>query len=77
MKKLVTFSVIASAALFIASASLAQADDFYKGKTIRVTVGLAPGGGYDTYARAVARHMGNISPATRASWSTTWRGRVA
>jgi len=62
MKKLVTFSVIASAALFIASASLAKADDFYKGKTIRVTVGLAPGGGYDTYARAVARHMGKHVP---------------
>jgi tripartite-type tricarboxylate transporter receptor subunit TctC len=33
------------------------ADDFYEGKTIRVIVGFPAGGGYDTYTRAVARHM--------------------
>jgi tripartite-type tricarboxylate transporter receptor subunit TctC len=33
-------------------------EEFYRGKTIRVIVGSAPGGGYDTYARAVARHIG-------------------
>jgi tripartite-type tricarboxylate transporter receptor subunit TctC len=40
----------------------AAANDFYAGKTIRVTVGLAAGGGYDTYARIVARHMGKHIP---------------
>jgi tripartite-type tricarboxylate transporter receptor subunit TctC len=40
----------------------AAADDFYQGKTIRVAVGFAAGGGYDTYARAVARHMGKHIP---------------
>ncbi len=40
----------------------ASADDFYKGKTIRVAVGFAAGGGYDTYARAVARHIGKHIP---------------
>jgi tripartite-type tricarboxylate transporter receptor subunit TctC len=40
----------------------AAADDFYVGKTIRVTVGLAAGGGYDTYTRAVARHLGKHVP---------------
>ena len=39
-----------------------QANDFYAGKTIRVTVGLAAGGGYDTYARIIARHMGKHIP---------------
>jgi tripartite-type tricarboxylate transporter receptor subunit TctC len=34
------------------------ADDFYKGKTIRFIVGAPAGGGYDTYARAIARHLG-------------------
>ena len=34
----------------------------FTGKTIRVTVGLSAGGGYDTYARAVARHMGKHIP---------------
>jgi len=33
-------------------------ESFYKGKTIRVIVGLAPGGGYDLYSRVIARHMG-------------------
>ncbi len=42
--------------------SQAVADDFYAGKTIRVTVGLAAGGGYDTYARIIARHMGKHIP---------------
>lgn len=57
------FLIIGIAALFALGAiSSAGADDFYKGKTIRVTVGLAPGGGYDTYARAIARHMGKHVP---------------
>lgn len=40
----------------------AWASDFYAGKTIRVSVGFSAGGGYDTYARAVARHMGKHIP---------------
>jgi tripartite-type tricarboxylate transporter receptor subunit TctC len=40
------------------------AADFYAGKTIRVTVGLAAGGGYDTYARIIARHMGKHIPGS-------------
>ena len=39
-----------------------RADDFYKGKTIRFVVGYAPGGGYDTYTRAIARHIGKFIP---------------
>jgi tripartite-type tricarboxylate transporter receptor subunit TctC len=38
------------------------ADEFYKGKTIRFIVGYAPGGGYDTYTRAVARHISRHIP---------------
>lgn len=39
-----------------------QGPAFYDGKTIRVIVGLAAGGGYDTYARLVARHLGKHVP---------------
>jgi len=39
-----------------------SANDFYKGKTIRFVVGLAPGGGYDLSARTVGRHMGKHLP---------------
>lgn len=37
--------------------ALAQAN-FYEGKTVRIIVGLAAGGGYDLYARTLARHLG-------------------
>lgn len=40
----------------------AQAQDFYKGKTIRFVVGFAAGGGYDLAARVVGRHMGKHIP---------------
>src|SRR4030095_5296660 len=33
-------------------------ESFYQGKTIRLIVGLAPGGGYDLYSRTIARQMG-------------------
>lgn len=36
--------------------------DFYKGKQIQVIVGYGPGGGYDVYARLLARHMDRHIP---------------
>lgn len=35
---------------------------FYTGKTVKVVVGYAPGGGYDTYARTLAAHIGKQIP---------------
>jgi tripartite-type tricarboxylate transporter receptor subunit TctC len=35
---------------------------FYSGKTVRVIVGLEAGGGFDTTARLLARHMGKYIP---------------
>src|SRR6476620_9642902 len=46
-----------------ASPALAQ-EPFYKGKTINIIVGFGPGGGYDLYARLLARVMGNHIPGT-------------
>jgi tripartite-type tricarboxylate transporter receptor subunit TctC len=37
--------------------------DFYRGKTVTIIVGYAPGGGYDTTARLVAKHLGSHLPA--------------
>jgi tripartite-type tricarboxylate transporter receptor subunit TctC len=34
-----------------------QAADFFKGKQIRIIVASGPGGGYDLYARYIARHL--------------------
>jgi tripartite-type tricarboxylate transporter receptor subunit TctC len=46
-------------------ASVATADDaktFYAGKTLKIIVGLPPGGGADAYARLVQRHLGHHVP---------------
>jgi Tripartite tricarboxylate transporter family receptor len=40
----------------------AQADDFFQGKTLTVIIGFAPGGGVDTTARMVARHLVRFIP---------------
>src|SRR5262249_2313417 len=40
--------------------------DFYAGKTVTLTVGYSVGGGYDTYARILARHMGKHIPRNPA-----------
>jgi tripartite-type tricarboxylate transporter receptor subunit TctC len=36
--------------------------DFYKGKSIRFIIGAISGGGNDTYARLVGRHLGKFIP---------------
>lgn len=40
----------------------AEQSPFYQGKVIRIVVGTAPGGGFDVYARAIARHWGKYIP---------------
>jgi tripartite-type tricarboxylate transporter receptor subunit TctC len=46
-----------------ASGQLAHsAATFYEGKAIRIIVGTAPGGGYDTYTRLIARHFHKYIP---------------
>jgi tripartite-type tricarboxylate transporter receptor subunit TctC len=55
-------------ALLLASLALmpqARADtvaDFYRGRTITLIVGYGPGGGYDLFARLLARHLGRYIP---------------
>src|SRR4051794_28973469 len=41
--------------------ALAQ-DAFYRGKSVTIVVGYSAGGGYDQYARLVARHLGRHIP---------------
>ncbi len=36
--------------------------EFYKGKTVEMMVGYSAGGGYDVYARMVARYIGKHIP---------------
>jgi tripartite-type tricarboxylate transporter receptor subunit TctC len=47
------------------SAQLSYAADeynFYQGKTITITIGVAPGGGYDLYGRLAAEFLGRYIP---------------
>jgi tripartite-type tricarboxylate transporter receptor subunit TctC len=37
-------------------------DDFFRGKTLTFIVPTAPGGGYDTYSRLIARHISQFLP---------------
>jgi tripartite-type tricarboxylate transporter receptor subunit TctC len=36
--------------------------DFYRGRTLNLIVGYSAGGGYDTYSRILARHLGKHIP---------------
>ncbi len=57
-------AALAGAAVLAASAACAAdpAADFYAGKTVRVLVGFAAGGGYDLYARTLGRYLGKYIP---------------
>lgn len=57
IKKLFVIGLVFGGLLNGGAPAAAQ-DQFYRGKVVRVIVGFPPGGGYDTYARLIARHMG-------------------
>lgn len=63
MRKLV--SAVAAAVVLMACGS-AHAQDavaqFYKGKQIKLYIASTPGGGYDSYGRLVAQHIGKYIP---------------
>src|SRR6266498_2094121 len=56
------FALIVTAFLGVQAESAPAQENFYKGKTIRLIVGLAPGGGFDAYSRVIARHIGKHIP---------------
>jgi tripartite-type tricarboxylate transporter receptor subunit TctC len=50
-------------AFVLATPSHAQSvEEFYTGKTITLSIGFTPAGGYDLYGRLVARHLGKHIP---------------
>jgi tripartite-type tricarboxylate transporter receptor subunit TctC len=55
-------STLLAFALGLSAARAWAQDDFYKGKTVRFIVGFAAGGGFDTYTRMIARHIGKHLP---------------
>jgi len=63
IKRLITLALASwfVAAVLCPAAAYAQ-EGYYKGKTIRIIVGASAGGGYDTYSRTIARHIGKHVP---------------
>jgi tripartite-type tricarboxylate transporter receptor subunit TctC len=58
-------STVLTAILSLVPMTSARCDDvekFYQGRNINFYIGFGPGGGYDTYARVLARHMGRHIP---------------
>ncbi len=59
------FKLVAAAIALLLRLATAQAQpvaEFYKDRQITLVVGFNPGGGFDAYARGVARHMGRHIP---------------
>ena len=65
---------IVLAIMSIATAPAHAADDFYKGRQISVICGFSPGGGYDAYARLLARHIGRHIPGAPSVVVQTMEG---
>src|SRR5262245_54088357 len=55
-------TLIALTALTPTPTRAQDGDDFYKGKSVNMTIGFSVGGGYDLYARHLARHIGKHIP---------------
>lgn len=64
MRNSIRAGLLALAAMITTQQALAQDPiaDFYKGKTMRIVIGYAPGGGYDIYGRVFAEHFGRFVP---------------
>jgi tripartite-type tricarboxylate transporter receptor subunit TctC len=58
-------SAVAAALILLTGGVCAHAQsaaDFYKGKNVSLAISFSPGGGYDLYARTLARYMGKYIP---------------
>jgi tripartite-type tricarboxylate transporter receptor subunit TctC len=63
MRPMALICVAATAVLTLSASCHAQSpSDFYRGKTVEIYIGTSVGGGYDAYARMLARHLGKFLP---------------
>ncbi len=61
--RLLGAALLAAAVLLACGTARAQSvADFYKGRIVYVVIGYSVGGGYDLYARLLARHIGRYIP---------------
>jgi tripartite-type tricarboxylate transporter receptor subunit TctC len=62
MRRPIAAVVVVVTALAASRAPAETVEDFYRGKRLTITVGYGPGGGYDVFARLLARHLGRFIP---------------
>lgn len=62
INRLAAMALIAGAAVSPPAYAQEAGASFYRGKQVSIIVGSAPGGGYDLYARHVARHFSKHIP---------------
>jgi tripartite-type tricarboxylate transporter receptor subunit TctC len=78
VRHLETFlSAVAGAGLLFGAnvaACAAEPGTFYKGKTVIISIGFAPGGSYDYFGRLVARHLGKHLPGNPTVIAETMPG---
>jgi tripartite-type tricarboxylate transporter receptor subunit TctC len=66
MSKLLGKLLCQSILILTSVTSAYAAAPFYEGKTIKLIVGFSAGGGFDTYSRLIARHLGHRIPGNPA-----------
>lgn len=66
MRQRIIVLIVAAFPFSVATPSAFPQEPFYKNKAIRIVVGYAPGGGFDTYSRTIARHLGKHIPGNPA-----------
>lgn len=64
MRHAIAIGLFALTTVLPQQAGAQSAADFYRGKAVNLIVGYSPGGGYDTYTRILARHLGKHIPGS-------------
>ena len=59
---MISFLSLLITALVMLHPLMATAASYYEGQTITIVVGYKPGGGYDQYARLLAKHLPKYIP---------------
>jgi tripartite-type tricarboxylate transporter receptor subunit TctC len=70
----VTGSLLAGMTLGATPAAAQSSTGYYVGKTVKMIIGLGTGGGYDLWARTLARHIGKHLPGNPTVISQNMEG---
>jgi tripartite-type tricarboxylate transporter receptor subunit TctC len=62
MRSFLCSGLIMASALIATDAVAEDVASFYKGRNVTIDIGYSAGGGYDIYARVLARHLGDHIP---------------